>query len=700
MTDQDVRDLLERMATEEPLPFLDPEPLARRARRRAARTTVVGALGVAAAIAVLFAGASQLRQPSPRVPVDPPEESPVDLGIFEPVAGRIVYYTDSSLWAVDPNAPSPVSTLVRLDPQRTADTDQFASFTVPLGWSSDGTKLLFVREDPADQSYPPERFLYILHADGTETQVTPEPVDDAAISPDGSRVVFAVDGGRASLGSGGGGLYVVDAEGGDPIRIADIGEEPTFSPDGTQIAYLSRPRSAGTVVIGSGEHVWVANADGTDKHEILADEPALAKGVFGLTWSPAGDRIAMENSLQGRAAIYTFAPDGSDFTEVISGGFNPYWSPDGSQIAYGWPGRDGVSIADADGSDHRNLGVGRSGPWHPGATEAPVSAVAPVREDDLDPAPSGFIGEWSATDYNDHGTDTTSSQTMTIRAREDGVLHVTVHDDSGCSEVPGTTDPSTMTGAGRQDDPATLSVPSPVLTCDGSGGTSASVDIAAGYTLVLDPAADRLYDSLGVVWNRGAPPERWTRPSTEAGVEGPSTFSIAHGEITFRAAGFWNDHAEAYIDPRLFFLIGPGDEGAEMTIFLNPLPPEDCESLRVPPAAEELVQAIRSNPHLEATAPVIERVGRIDALRVDVVAAPGASVGPCTADESVDIVNVPGRPWGNVAQGERGRLYVMDLPGGSARTLGILVTAPSEAVFQQALDAAEPVLDSFEFHEP
>jgi hypothetical protein len=355
-----------------------------------------------------------------------------------------------------------------------------------------------------------------------------------------------------------------------------------------------------------------------------------------------------------------------------------------------------VSLADADGSSVRTLNSGGVGPWHPG-TGAVEGAESP------DVAPSGFIGDWAATDYNDHGTDTTSSQKMTIRGQQDGILHVTVHDDSGCSDVPGATAPNTMTGAGRLEDPAILVVSSPVLACDDGGvETGGRVDISDGYTLVLDPATDRLYDSLGVVWSRGAPPESWTGRSTESHVDGPGTFSILHGEVTFRAAGFWNDHAEAYIDPRLFFLIGPGNgnDGPEMTIFVNPLPPEDCDSLRVPPAAEELVQAIRSNPHLETTAPVIERIGGVDALLMDVVTATGASLGPCTADESVDVVNVPGRPWGNVAPTQWGGLYVMDLPGGSARTLAILITAPGEAAFQQALDAAEPVLDSFEFHAP
>jgi hypothetical protein len=352
MTDQDVRDFLERMAAEEPVPFLDPEPLARRARRRAARTIVGGAIGVAVAIAVLFAGVAEIRTaPAPR-PADTPEQPSVDLGIFEPVAGRII----SGLWAVDPEAVDPSapsrSTLVRLGPELGPEE------VLLLGWSSDGTELLFMREDPADQTFPYARHLYLLHADGTETQLNRDAMDfeGAAISPDGERVVFAADG-----------LYVVDAEGGQPVRIAAAGSSPTFSPDGTRIAYLVNNSAPG------GGHVWVADADGSDAHEILADEPAVDDGPSGLAWSPAGDRIAMD---EGADAIYTFAPDGSDFTKVITGGINPFWSPDGSQIAYMVPydpppgvGPPGLAIADADGSNVREFGFAASGPWHPGTLE-------------------------------------------------------------------------------------------------------------------------------------------------------------------------------------------------------------------------------------------------------------------------------------------------------------------------------------------
>jgi hypothetical protein len=42
-------------------------------------------------------------------------------------------------------------------------------------------------------------------------------------------------------------------------------------------------------------------------------------------------------------------------------------------------------------------------------------------------------------------------------------------------------------------------------------------------------------------------------------------------------------------------------------------------------------------------------------------------------------------------------VYLLDLPGGSARTLAILVTAPDTYLFEEAVNAAGPVLGSFEF---
>jgi hypothetical protein len=692
-----------------------------RRRQRKERNQRIGAAVVALAVAAAGIGVLARAFSERTVPASDPV-----LGVFEPVAGRIVYVNDGidlgydrGLWAVDPSGPSDTtegpsvaddvaSTLMPLAPED----------AIPLDWSSDGTELLFKRTD-GDRLFPQE-YLYILHADGSETRLNRDPMyfGGATISPDGTRVVFAAWGDDL-------GLWVVDDEGGRPVRLPLPGAEgivaaPTFSPDGTQIAYLDR---------GDPEnHVWVMDADGSNAHELLANEPTLVGGVGGLQWSPAGDRLALGvggySRGSGRPVIYTFAPDGSDLTRVITGGIAPYWSPDGSQIAYtipcdehprpscpeGTPLRAefdpqpgespaGLAIADADGSNVRAFGFAASGPWHPAPANQPTPSPAPSESVPL-------VGAWASTDYNDHGTDTASHQTMMIRAGEEGVLHITVHDDSSyaCSDTP-----ATMTGTGRLKDPTTLVVPSPVLACLGGrdpiGDGPSQLEEGGSYALVLDSATDRLYDNLGVVWTRGAPPENRTDDSTEAGVDGLGTFAMLYGEVTFRATGPWNDHIEGYLDPRLFFLIGPGDEGApggetgDIEILVNALPPETpCDTLRVPPSAEELVQAIRSNPDLEATEPVSVSVGGIDALQMDVVAAPGASIGPCGGDR-VPVASVPGRgAWGGVEPGGLGRLYVLDLPGGSARTLAILITAPDAALFEQAVEAAVPVLDSFEFH--
>jgi hypothetical protein len=369
MTDQDVRDFLEHMAAEEPVQFLDAGPLVRRGHRRAARTVVVGALGVAAAFAVVFAGAPRLLKETPTMPVDPPAENSVDLGIFEPVAGRIVYGDRRGIWAVDPGAPDPATTI-----QLTAEGGS------PLGWSSDGTRLLIERA----------RGLSVLHADGSETHVTEEPIiaQGASISPDGSRVVFA----RGTRTLAGGccdwALYATDAEGGPSetlMRARGIVEDPAFSPDGMQIAYVD--------LWECDLSVWVMDADGSNRRPIvsaesLAGTAGCAGSALGLSWSPDGERIAL--ALEG--GTYTLAPDGSDLTKVITDGANPYWSPDGSQIAYGVPGRDGFSIADADGSNVLTLSVGAAGPWHPGTPEGTVGtpATPPPSSSLRPPAAPGF----------------------------------------------------------------------------------------------------------------------------------------------------------------------------------------------------------------------------------------------------------------------------------------------------------------------
>jgi hypothetical protein len=323
--------------------------------RRAAGIVVLALLLVSLLVTAGILAGSQIK------PV------PVDLGIFTPVAGRVVYGDQRGMWGADPHAPDAAA--IQLTPK----TD------VPLGWSSDGTRLLVMRGtgpviDPQlGVVQPADERLFVVNADGSETQVTEQaqPIEGAAISPDGSRVVFAI---------GTGALYAVEAKGG-PADVLVLHQDsgiraPAYSPDGSRIAFMS----------GAGDNsnsVWLMNADGTDAHRIVDNDSDRRLGhVDGLSWSAAGDRLAL--GLGG--SIYTLASDGSAFTEIVgchpadpcSGPMeagSPYWAPDGARIAYTtgcdigtrMVDRTGchLSIMDADGSNVLSFGSAASGPWHP-----------------------------------------------------------------------------------------------------------------------------------------------------------------------------------------------------------------------------------------------------------------------------------------------------------------------------------------------
>jgi hypothetical protein len=130
---------------------------------------------------------------------------------------------------------------------------------------------------------------------------------------------------------------------------------------------------------------------------------------------------------------------------------------------------------------------------------------------------------------------------------------------------------------------------------------------------------------------------------------------------------------------------------------LNGLIETGCEAGPAPADADAFARSVRSNPHLEATAPVAVSVGGIDALRMDVIAAPGGAVcdGPLVLARGVGLLPT-----------DRMRLYLLDVPGGSARMLAIAVIARdpyakvqvAQPTFEQVVEEATPIVESIEFH--
>src|SRR5262245_49397735 len=181
-TKQLLRDTRDRIAP--PIDVLD--GLDRR-RRHQENVKRAGAAIIGIVVAIIGIGGWFLLE---RGEAPTPADRSDELGIFGPIAGRIVYVNeadggdlgyDPGIWTIDPSGPADTiagptiaddvaSTLVPLDLEE-AGPPGFSEIKV-FGWSGDGTELLFARIERYSQENPfPQGYLYVLHADGSETRL-------------------------------------------------------------------------------------------------------------------------------------------------------------------------------------------------------------------------------------------------------------------------------------------------------------------------------------------------------------------------------------------------------------------------------------------------------------------------------------------------------------------------------------------------
>jgi Tol biopolymer transport system component len=175
--------------------------------------------------------------------------------------------------------------------------------------------------------------LYSANPDGSNPvrlTTNPSPETSPAVSPDGTRIVFARDNDIWVMGAGGGGeVAITGIEGPD--------SDPAWSPDGTQIVYVSNHSTAGGGT--TGPELFVKNADGSGTARQVTDTPIGASRA--PAWSPAGDQIAYESNADGGFEVYTIAASATQgfgvrrtANEVGQNYQNPSWSPDGTRIAF------------------------------------------------------------------------------------------------------------------------------------------------------------------------------------------------------------------------------------------------------------------------------------------------------------------------------------------------------------------------------
>jgi dipeptidyl aminopeptidase/acylaminoacyl peptidase len=145
----------------------------------------------------------------------------------------------------------------------------------------------------------------------------PAPAAEAGLPANG-RIVFATVDGMASMNPDGSGQW--------GLRFTAIGQAaPDWAPDGASIA-LTGPDA-------TGQSIYTMSPDGTDLRRVIT-RPYLANP----SWSPDGKQFAFDDGAQVSVA----EADGTNARELVSG-VSPSWSPDGKHIAYVSFGADGTS---------------------------------------------------------------------------------------------------------------------------------------------------------------------------------------------------------------------------------------------------------------------------------------------------------------------------------------------------------------------
>ena len=191
--------------------------------------------------------------------------------------------------------------------------------------------------------------IYTARLDGSDLrQLTHNDAYDAeaTVSPDGTTIIFT------STRDGDIELYTMSIDGTGVRRITDrVGYDggAFFSPDGRRIVWRAgypataadtadyRRLLANRLVRPAKVELWIANADGSDAHQITH----LGGANFAPYWHPDGKRIIFssnyENPRSGKFDLYLVNDDGTGLERVTTfdefDGF-PMWNADASQLVW------------------------------------------------------------------------------------------------------------------------------------------------------------------------------------------------------------------------------------------------------------------------------------------------------------------------------------------------------------------------------
>jgi Tol biopolymer transport system component len=189
--------------------------------------------------------------------------------------------------------------------------------------SPDGNSIAFVSRESGNDD------IYLQRVGGhNPINLTKDSAEDdtqPAFSPDGSTIAFRSE-------RGGGGIFVMGATGESVRRLSDIGQNPSWSPDGKELVVADE--GVDTPLGRSGvSELWKIDVATGQKRKIFAGDAVQPN------WSPHGDRIAFWAIPKTTAQrdIWTISAVGGApvaVTQDAAVDWNPVWSADGKFLYF------------------------------------------------------------------------------------------------------------------------------------------------------------------------------------------------------------------------------------------------------------------------------------------------------------------------------------------------------------------------------